>query len=369
MIAGGGTGGHVYPAIATMEALRKRVPVEFLYVGGFGGIETRIVPELRIPLKTIWVSGFQRFATWRNLLFPVKLLVSLVHSVFIVASFRPRLAVGTGGYVSGPVLFVAALLGIPVVIQEQDVYPGVTTRLLARFATKICLAYEGARSYLSDFENKIVVTGNPVRQELAVYSPEEAKRKWGFAPDAPVLFVFGGSQGAQSINEAVSRIAGALLEETDVQIIWQTGEKNYNQVIAQGKWDEHRVRIVPYLKEIGLAYSAADLILSRAGAITLAELAVVAKPAILVPFPHAAGQHQLHNAEWIARQGAARVVREGPGWQIELKQVLSDLLKDRASQLRMQEAWRKIATPDASERIATEILKLLNRAETEEAAK
>ncbi|NOX36325.1 MAG: undecaprenyldiphospho-muramoylpentapeptide beta-N-acetylglucosaminyltransferase [Calditrichaeota bacterium] len=359
LITGGGTGGHVYPAIATMEALQEQGAFEFLYVGGKGGIETRIIPERGIPLRTIWIAGFQRYWTWKNFLFPIKLLVSLMQSWWILKQFRPQLAIGTGGYVTGPVLFMAARMGIPVLIEEQDVHPGVTTRLLARHARKICVAFEGTREALKDVAEKVVVTGNPVRRDLTRVSRQAAREQWGFREQSLVVFIFGGSQGAQSINRAMAQLLPTLLQEFDMEVLWQTGARNYATVQQLRQWPEDRVRVVPYVKEMAAAYAAADLIVARAGAITLAELALVQKPAILVPYPHAAGNHQEHNARFIASRCAAVVVTEREGWEAELLHQLKALLGDAERRQQMARSWKALARPDAARKIAHIAIELL----------
>lgn len=359
LIAGGGTGGHVYPAIATIEALKKRGDFEFLYVGGKDGIETRIVPQYGIAFQAIWVSGFQRYLTWRNLLFPLKLKVSLVQSWQILRKFKPAVAIGTGGYVSGPVLYMAAKMGCPVLIEEQDVYPGVTTRLLAKYARRICLAFEDARRYLGKYEAKTVVTGNPVRKNLLVESRREVFQQYGFKEDAPVILVFGGSQGARSLNEAFLKILPGIAKRFNVQVLWQSGDKNYETLLAEKESIAKGVKILPYIDDMAGAYTAADIIVCRAGAITLAELAIVGKPAVLVPYPHAAGKHQEHNARFIEEQGAAIMITEDEGWEAKLGEALEKLLANSKYREQMAGAWKKLARPQASENIADEVLKLM----------
>ncbi len=359
LVAGGGTGGHIYPALATIEALQKKGEVEILYVGGRGGIENKIVPPAGIPMRNIRISGFQRYFTLKNVLFPIKLLIGLMQSWKIVKKFDPCLAVGTGGYVSGPVLYAAKKAGKPVVIQEQDVYPGVTTRLLAKFADKVFLSYERTAALLELPESRYLVTGNPVRQQLRKGSAEEAKARWHLDSSRPVLFVFGGSQGARSINRAMLKLLPELLDNYELQVIWQTGEKDFKAVKNSLNSDLQTIHLTPYLEDISEAYSVADFVISRAGAITLAELAIVAVPAILVPYPHAAGNHQEKNAVEIERAGAAVVVTEGEGWESNLKTEIENLLTNRELRRKMSTAWQKLARPDAAERIAEEIFKII----------
>lgn len=359
LIAGGGTGGHVYPALATIEALKKKGDFGFLYVGGKNGIETRIVPRYQIPMETIWISGFARSLTFKNLMFPVKLLMSLYQSWKIVRKFDPHVAVGTGGYVSGPVLYAASKRGVPVLIQEQDVYPGVTTRLLVKHARRICLSFEGAKKYFPQHTEKLVVTGNPVREGLAAISREEALKKLEFESGRLTLFIFGGSQGARSINNAMMKIIPELSKKYNLQVLWQTGESQFTAVRDGYRAEGTKIKIMPYVQEMNAAYAAADIVICRAGAITLAELAVVAKPALLVPYPFAAGNHQEHNSRAITEAGAALMVVEKEGWEKELHQKLEQLLNDPQLRAQQSAAWKKLARPNAAELISEEILKLV----------
>lgn len=361
LIAGGGTGGHVYPALAIIDALRETGEYEFLYVGGKGGIETRIVPPRQIPMETLWISGFARSVSLKNLLFPLKLMVSMMKSWQIIRKFRPDAAVGTGGYVSGPVLYVAAKRGVPVLIQEQDAYPGVTTRLLARYARRICLSFAAAQDHLAPHGAKITVTGNPVRAGLAGADRAASRAKWQLHPDQPTLLIFGGSQGARAINRAMAAILPGILAERGLQVLWQTGSSQYQDVRSHYPEPPDSVKIVPYIDDMSAAYAAADLIVSRAGASTLAELALVGRPAILVPYPYAAGNHQEHNSRMVEAQGAALMVKEGEGWERHLGEALRRLLADGDLRARQEKAWKMLARPQAAAHIAAEIVKLIDR--------
>lgn len=360
LIAGGGTGGHVYPAMATIEALKKKGDFQFLYVGGKHGIETRIVPRYQIPLKTIWISGFARSLTVKNLTFPVKLLMSLYQSWNIVRKFNPHVAVGTGGYVSGPVLFAAAKRGVPVLIQEQNVYPGVTTRLMAKYARRICLSFADARKYFPQYSEKLVVTGNPVRQDLTAISREAALKSLGLESGKLTLVIFGGSQGARSINTTMINILPELAEKYQLQVIWQTGESQFYAVQEQFRYEGKNIKMMSYIQDMDAAYAAADVVICRAGAITLAELAIVAKPAVLVPYPFAAGNHQEHNSRTIAGAGAALMVAEKEGWEAKLQNAIETLLENPELREQQSNAWKKLALPNAAEVISAEILKLMN---------
>ncbi|MCB0299207.1 MAG: undecaprenyldiphospho-muramoylpentapeptide beta-N-acetylglucosaminyltransferase [Calditrichaeota bacterium] len=359
LIAGGGTGGHVYPALATIEALKKQGVTQFLYVGGKKGIETKIVPKYGIPMETIWISGIARSFTLKNLLFPFKMMSSLLNSWRIVSNFKPHVAIGTGGYVSGPILFAAAKRGVPVLIQEQDVHPGVTTRLLAKYAKTICLAFPAAVEKFREMAEKLKVTGNPVRQDLGKLSKNEGRDIWKLAQNRQTIFIFGGSQGARSINIAMQNLLPKLLKTYDLQVIWQTGESQYQSVVESVAIDPKRVKVVPYVQDMDAAYAVADLVICRAGALTLAELAIVQKPAILIPYPFAAGDHQIHNSRMIETAGAATMIPEGEGWESRLQSAIENALNKPELLAQQQHAWQPLARPNAARDIAAAALSLV----------
>jgi UDP-N-acetylglucosamine--N-acetylmuramyl-(pentapeptide) pyrophosphoryl-undecaprenol N-acetylglucosamine transferase len=358
IFAGGGTGGHVYPALASIEILKTRGNFDILYVGGYNGIETKIVPALGLAFKKLWISGFQRYFTLKNFIIPLKLLISLLQSILLLIKLKPKVVIGTGGYVSGPVLYSAAVLGIPTLIQEQDNYPGITTKILAKYVDVICLSFAEASKYLKKVKGKIVVTGNPVRKSIETIDREIAVKYWGLDSRRPIIFVFGGSQGAQSINRAISQIAPQLMETYSIQFLWQTGEKNFKDVSILVISKEPDVKIIPYIETITMAYSAADIIVSRAGALTLAELAMVGKASILIPYPFAAGDHQTKNAQAIEASGAAIVVKEDNNFHSNLKEAMTSLLIDTQLTVQMGRNWNKIYKPDAADKIVDQILKI-----------
>ena len=329
-----------------------------MYVGGYQGMENNIIPQRDIPYRKITVSGFQRYFTLRNFLFPFKLMAALWQSWRLLRSFKPSVVVGTGGYVSGPVVYLAAKMGIPTLIDEQDSYPGVTTRILAKYASVICLAHQAAASFLKKVKGEILVTGTPVRSSLKFVEQEQAKAHWGFDPKKPALFVFGGSQGARSLNQAVARLAEEWIKKYALQILWQTGRANLQEVQALPVAKNPLVRVVSYIEEMALAYSAADLIISRAGAITIAELSFAMKPCIFVPYPWAAANHQEHNANLIRDAGAALVVKDDEKLTAGLKTAVASLLSDPQRARQMGERWRKFQHPDAAEKIADKIMHL-----------
>ncbi len=359
IFAGGGTGGHVYPALATIEALKKTGNFDILYIGGYRGIEKEILPGQSIAFKIIWISGFQRYFTLQNFLFFLKLFISLIQSTIILLRFKPDVVVGTGGYVSGPVLYMAAKFGYPTLIQEQDSYPGITTRLLARHVDVICLPYAGVDQHLKKSKGKVVITGNPVRSSFNLVDKAQAVQTWQFDPDRPVVFIFGGSQGAEAVNQVIAQIADEFIKDYQIQILWQTGKKNFEAYRQSEIGQNKNILLKAYIEKMDLAYSAADIIISRAGAITLAELALAGKPCILVPYPHAAANHQEKNAVAIEQAGAAMVVREGDDFKDDMVIALKTLLDKPQLHKQMSESWQKIRQPEAAQKVVTEILQLM----------
>ncbi|MFO7616406.1 MAG: undecaprenyldiphospho-muramoylpentapeptide beta-N-acetylglucosaminyltransferase [Bacteroidales bacterium] len=311
ILSGGGTGGHIFPAIAIANGIRERMPeAEILFVGARGKMEMEKVPRAGYPITGLPITAFHRSLTWKNLLFPFRLLVSLLMAGRIIRRFRPDLVIGTGGFASGPVLRVATRRGIPTLLQEQNSFPGVTNRILAEKVNRICVAYEGMERYFPSV--KIVLTGNPVRQGLIApgLSRTDSFGYFGFDPAIPAVLVFGGSQGARTLNLTIA----AHLKEiaaSGVQMIWQTGVTFHETAKSLlEKESASGIRVFDFINEMDKAYSVADLVVCRSGAITLSELAIVGKPAILVPFPAAAADHQTKNARAFAEAGAAILVAD-----------------------------------------------------------
>jgi len=261
--------------------------------------------------------------------------------------------------VSGPVLYMAAKLGYPTLIQEQDSYPGITTRLLARYVDVICVPYAGVDQYLKRSKGRVVITGNPVRSSLNLVDKAQAVQTWQFDPDRPVVFIFGGSQGAEAINQVIVQIADEFIKDYHIQILWQTGKKNFEAYRQSEIGQNKNILIKAYIEKMDLAYSAADIIISRAGAITLAELALAGKPCILVPYPHAAANHQEKNAVAIEQAGAAMVVREGDHFKDDVVIALKTLLDKPQLHAQMAESWQKIRQPEAAQNVVKEILQLM----------
>lgn len=355
LFAGGGTGGHLFPALAIADEIRKRDPNSlFLFAGTKNRIEARVVPQRGFDFAPIWISGFHRGLTTQNLLFPLKILVSLIQSFFLIQRFRPNVVVGTGGYVCGPVLLVASFLGIPTVVHESNSYPGMTTKLLSGRATRVFTSFEATNDWLRRTDN-VELVGTPTRDVLDNASREAAFKFFGLDEKKQTVFVFGGSLGASSVNRAMAGIVEEL-SKAGVQFIWQTGDNDYSEIkkVTERK---HLGWVGSFIDRMDLAYAAADVVVSRSGATTIAELTRIGKPAILVPYPHSAADHQTMNAKTVEEAGAAiTVVDEKAG--STLGKVILGLVKDKAKLESMSQASKSLGRPDAGKIIAEEILKL-----------
>ncbi len=359
IISGGGTGGHIFPAIAIANALKAATEnIEFLFVGAMGRMEMEKVPAAGYQIEGLPISGFQRRLTMSNLIFPFKLVASLIKAKKIVKSWRPDVAVGTGGYASGPLLNVAAGYGIPTLIQEQNSYPGITNKLLGRKVNKICVAYEGMVKFFP--KEKIILTGNPVRKDINNLESKraEAFNFFGLKEGVRTVLVIGGSLGARTINLSIAKELKGLAG-IPVQLIWQTGKVFFPQAEETIRSSETKgMKAFDFISRMDLAYAAADIVVSRAGAISLSELAVAGKACILIPSPNVAEDHQTRNARTLVDSNAAILVRDSEAFA-ELGTELKALVKDEARQKQLQENIRKMARPDAAEKIAREILNLI----------
>ena len=359
ILSGGGTGGHVFPAIAIASEIKQLYPKsEILFVGAKGKMEMEKVPSAGFEIKCLWISGFQRRLTWSNLLFPFKLVSSLLSAYLILRKFKPNLVVGTGGYASGPLLEIAVRMKIPIVIQEQNSFPGITNRILAPKASLICVAFPGLEKYFP--ASKVRVTGNPVRKDLLNVKAirQQAFDYFNLDWQKPVLLVIGGSLGARTINEAICENLGFILSN-GYQIIWQTGKAYYETVEYSVKeWAERGVVVVPFIARMDYAYSAADLVISRAGAISLSELAVLEKPSVLIPSPNVTDDHQTKNALAFQEIKGAVLLKD-QDTKADFQSTLLPLLKSKELRDEMTQNLSKIAKPNAAQDIVKEILKLL----------
>ncbi len=354
IVSGGGTGGHIYPALAIASEVKMHAPdSEVLFVGAVGKMEMEKVPKAGFPIRGLWISGLQRSITLKNLLFPLKVLVSLVQAFILLKQFKPHIVVGTGGFASGPVLQMAQWLKLPTLIQEQNSYPGITNRILSKKVGAICVAFEGMERFFP--AQKIKITGNPIRANLQQLPPaESAKAHFGLDLKKPVLAVIGGSLGAKSINELIAKQLPAI-QKLNLQILWQCGAlyyEKYKNLAAK------EVVIRPFIYEMDQFYSASDFLISRAGAGSLSELSCIAKPLILIPSPNVTANHQFHNAMALARKGGAFVIEE-QNLDADFEGLLKQLVTDTRIQKEMKTALKGLAKPEATRAIINELKGLL----------
>lgn len=355
ILSGGGTGGHIYPAVAIADELKKRHPdAEFLFVGAKDRMEMQKIPEAGYPIEGLWIAGLHRKLTFDNLLFPVKLLSSLMKSKKIIKNFQPDAVIGTGGFASAPLLKAAQQKNIPNLIQEQNSYAGITNKWLAEKASKICVAYENMEKYFP--VEKIKLTGNPVRKDLVeLTNKEEALKFFGFNKDKKTILILGGSLGAKKINESIEQYLG-FLKAQNLQVLWQCG-KLYVERFAKYD-DQKQVQVHQFINRMDMAYAAADVIISRSGAISVSELCIVGKPVIFIPSPNVAEDHQTKNAQALAEKNAAIVLKESEIGQ-QFEKTLLELLQNKDKVENLSKNIKKLAKPEATQVIVDEIEKLL----------
>ena len=355
IISGGGTGGHIYPAIAIANELKLRYPeAKFLFVGAKDKMEMEKVPQAGYEIKGLWISGIQRKLTLKNLSFPFKLISSLWKAGRIIRKFKPTIAIGTGGFASGPTLMVANRKGIPTLIQEQNSFPGITNKLLSKKAASICVAYDHLERFFP--KDKIIKTGNPVRQDLLSihHKTEEAKAFFKLAKNKKTILVLGGSLGARRINQLIEAELD-FFKNQEVQIIWQCGKLYVDEY--QKYSEKNNVQVHQFLNRMDLAYAAADVIISRAGASSVSELCIVGKPTIFIPSPNVAEDHQTKNAKSIADKHGAILLKESELETFSI--VFETLMKDKGKQQSLAENIKGMALPNATSHIVNEIEKLI----------
>ncbi len=353
IISGGGTGGHIFPAIAIANALKSIDPeIEILFVGAKGKMEMEKVPAAGYKIIGLTVAGLQRKLTAKNLLFPFKLIAGIIQAKRVVKNFKPDVAIGVGGYASGPVLRVASNSGVPCLLQEQNSYPGITNKILAKKAKRICVAYPAMERFFP--AGKIVITGNPVRQDIMTkVERSEAVEYFGLDSSKKSILVIGGSLGARSVNDGI--LSGVKGLPEDVQLLWQTG-KFYFEEMKSGAGDVKNVKIQPFIKRMDMAYTVADVVISRAGALSVSELAVAGKPVIFIPSPNVAEDHQTKNAKVMVDDNAALLVKDDDK-DILIEKAL-ELLNDSEMMSRLSKNILKHARPDAAKNIAQEVLEV-----------
>ncbi|MCB0397427.1 MAG: undecaprenyldiphospho-muramoylpentapeptide beta-N-acetylglucosaminyltransferase [Flavobacteriales bacterium] len=358
MISGGGTGGHIYPAIAIAHALQRLTGnAEILFVGAKGRMEMEKVPAAGFPIEALWISGLQRKLTFRNLLFPVKVLASLLKAGRLLSAFKPDAVVGVGGYASGPLLYMATRKGIPSLIQEQNSYAGITNKLLGKRVDRICVAYDGMEKYFP--AAKILLTGNPVRQDITNLDgkKEKALEHFGLQTGKKTLLVIGGSLGAATINASML-LALPDLVANDIQVLWQTGARQFEEMNEQGSvYAAKGVHVLKFIQEMDLAYAVADLVVSRAGASSISELCLAGKAAILVPSPNVAEDHQNKNAKSLVDKQAAVRIADADARE-KLGATVVHLMADDDERKKLETTILTLAQKDAADRIAKEVIKL-----------
>ena len=359
VLSGGGTGGHIFPALAIAKELQRRdESIDFLFVGASDRMEMEKVPTAGFKIKGLWISGFQRSLALKNLLFPVKLMLSIFKSIFIVWRFKPDVVIGTGGFASGPILLIASLFKIPSLIQEQNSYPGITNKILASRVNKICVAYPGLEKFFP--KEKISLTGNPIRAEIEFGNPskDSSLTAYGFTKEKPTVLVIGGSLGAKRINETILENV-TWFKENNVQLIWQTGNLYYNRCkVAQAQLGNN-VQVRDFIGDMAQAFAAADIVVSRAGAIALSELSSLGKACILVPSPNVAEDHQKKNALALVEKNAAILVEEKDICSSLFEQ-LELLLNNKNKQVQLASNCKGMDKPKAAEKIVDIIEGLIN---------
>lgn len=360
IISGGGTGGHIFPAVSIANAIREISPsAEILFVGAEGRMEMQRVPAAGYEIKGLPVAGFDRKHLWRNVSVLIKLMKSRRLARKIVSEFRPQVAVGVGGYASGPTLDVAQKMGIPTLLQEQNSYAGVTNKLLAKKAKRICVAYEGMERFFP--VEAIMMTGNPVRQNLlhAHHTREEAIAAMGLDPAKRTVLLIGGSLGARTLNDSVLENLSLIRQQKHIQFVWQTG-KYYSQSIAErlaAQRCPENLKVMDFISNMDVAYAAADLVISRAGAGSISEFCLLGKPVILVPSPNVAEDHQTKNAMALVQKDAALFVADAEAPRT-LMPLAVNTVNDAAKLASLSENVKKLAMPNAAEVIAREVIKL-----------
>ncbi|MFI0490740.1 undecaprenyldiphospho-muramoylpentapeptide beta-N-acetylglucosaminyltransferase [Flavobacterium sp.] len=369
ILSGGGTGGHIYPAIAIANELKFRFPdAEFLFVGAKDKMEMQKVPQAGYAIKGLWIAGLQRKLTLQNAMFPFKLFDSLWKSRKIIKQFKPNVVIGTGGFASGPLLQMANMMHIPTVIQEQNSFPGITNKLLSKKANKICVAYENLERFFP--KEKMILTGNPVRQDLIDIESkrEEAIQYFNLDVNKKTLLVLGGSLGARRVNQLIEKELDKIVAQ-NVQIIWQCGKlyfedyKKYNSPLTPegGTSNDNKtnnVQVLAFIDRMDLVYATADIVISRAGASSVSELCIVGKPVIFIPSPNVAEDHQTKNAKSIVDKKGAIMIKESE-LDSEFSLVFEALLKDQGKQDQLSKNIKHLALPNATKQIVDEILKLV----------
>ena len=355
ILSGGGTGGHIYPAVAIANELKSRFPTaEFLFVGAKDKMEMQKVPQAGYKIEGLWIAGLQRKLSFQNAMFPFKLIDSLWKSRKIIKDFKPNVVIGTGGFASGPLLQMATMFNIPTLIQEQNSYPGITNKILSKKTNKICVAYENLERFFP--KEKMILTGNPVRQDLIDSGDKKAEAIHYFNLDTnkKTLLILGGSLGARRVNQLIEKELDNL-NALNVQVIWQCGKLYFEDY---KKYNSNNVQVLAFIDRMDLVYAAADIVISRAGASSVSELCIVGKPVIFIPSPNVAEDHQTKNAKSIVDKKGALMLKESE-LETQFNIVFEALLKDNGKQDQLSRNIKQLALPNATKQIADEIVKLI----------
>jgi UDP-N-acetylglucosamine--N-acetylmuramyl-(pentapeptide) pyrophosphoryl-undecaprenol N-acetylglucosamine transferase len=356
ILSGGGTGGHIFPALAIADALkRESASTKILFVGASDRMEMTRVPDAGYPIKGLWISGIKRNLSFQNLLFPFKLVASLYRSYLILKKFKPQVVIGTGGFASGPLLYMATRLNIPSLIQEQNALPGITNRVLGKYVHRVCVAHQQAEKFFS--KNKMVLTGNPLRAELtqSLLDSKKARKLLGLEPNKVTLLVVGGSLGARRINDLLAEQAERITSQ-NVQILWQCG-KLYEKEFS--RYEKKNIHVRAFLDDMSTAYAAADLIISRAGALAVSELCQVGKAVLFIPSPNVAENHQFKNAIAVAEKGAAIVIEEKE-LDKNFEKEIDELLTNITLRSTLGGNIKKLAKSNATASIVEQVKALVN---------
>ena len=356
--SGGGSGGHIFPAVAVAQELKKRDPsTEILFIGALGKMEMSKVPKAGFKIKGLWITGFQRRLTFRNISFPFKLLSSIIKARSIISDFKPDVVAGFGGFASGAALWTAGKMGIPTLIQEQNSYPGVTNKILGRSVNTVCTAYEASAKYFKG--PKIVLTGNPVRSmDKATMPISDARRTLGLDAEMKTIMIIGGSLGAKSMNEVLRSKVDEIIKWKDIQMIWQCGGAYFENFKNCETAKLCNVKIVAFIEDMDVAYAATDLVICRAGALTISELMILGKPAILIPSPNVAEDHQTENAKALVERNAAVMVKDSE-MEEKLFGEVRRVLNDEKVKNELIDRISALGKPNAPELIVDELEELI----------
>jgi len=360
-LTGGGTGGHLYPALAIGETLEKMSDCRITYIGTAYGLESKIIPGTHYGFNKVWIRGLKRGAILGNFLFPIRMLVSLIQCAGLILRHGPDMIVGTGGYVSWPVLTAGVLLRKKTFLHEQNQKPGLVTKVLAPKMSRVYLSFQQSQKFLRRKDNTLF-TGNPTRAAIRQASKKEGYERFQLNPKKVTVFIFGGSQGALGINQIITHHLSDLMNTGNIQLLWITGPRWFDSVLQKIKTCQDRLCVLPFLEEMHLAYAISDLVISRSGATTIAELTQLGLPAFFIPFPHAAGGHQEENARILVQAGAAEMMTEQEIRDEPFVEKIRSLIENKKRRIEMGHLMRSFAKPDAAACIAEDMIKTVNQA-------